>query len=137
VSAVLVPEGNGRWAKYAGGYADMLAQRGAEIAATKPARPSPQERSTPARNDGARAPARPRLSFHQKHALETLPDEIARLGKQARTLQTKLEDPELYARDRRAFDETSRALAAAQSALAAAEEKWLELELWREEVERG
>jgi len=137
VSAVLTPEGNGRWTEYAGGYADMLAQRGAEIAATKPARPGPAERPAPSRSDGARGPAKPRLSFHQKHALETLPDEIARLGEQAHALQMQLEDPELYARDRRAFDETSRALAAAQSALAAAEEKWLELELLREEVERG
>jgi ATP-binding cassette subfamily F protein uup len=77
------------------------------------------------------------MSFHQKHALETLPAEIARLGAEAHALQTKLADPDLYARDRRAFDETSRSLAAAQSALAAAEEKWLELELLREEIERG
>jgi ATP-binding cassette subfamily F protein uup len=30
VSSVIVPEGNGRWIEYAGGYSDMLAQRGAE-----------------------------------------------------------------------------------------------------------
>jgi ABC transport system ATP-binding/permease protein len=137
VSAVLVPEGNGRWTEYAGGYADMLAQRGAEIAATKPARTSPAERSSPSRPDGERKATTRRLSFHQKHALETLPNEIARLGEEAQALQMKLEDPGLYARDRRAFDETSRALATAQSALAAAEEKWLELELLREEIERG
>ena len=32
VNAVIVPEGDGRWAEYAGGYSDMLAQRGADIA---------------------------------------------------------------------------------------------------------
>ncbi len=32
VNAVIVPEGDGRWIEYAGGYADMLAQRGADIA---------------------------------------------------------------------------------------------------------
>ena len=32
VNAVIVPEGDGRWAEYAGGYTDMLAQRGADLA---------------------------------------------------------------------------------------------------------
>ena len=31
VNAVIVPEGNGRWAEYAGGYSDMLAQRGGDL----------------------------------------------------------------------------------------------------------
>ena len=31
VNAVIVPEGNGRWTEYAGGYSDMLAQRGADL----------------------------------------------------------------------------------------------------------
>ena len=33
VSVVIVPEGDGRWIEYAGGYTDMLAQRGADLAA--------------------------------------------------------------------------------------------------------
>ncbi len=32
VSGVIVPEGDGRWVDYAGGYSDMLAQRGAGLA---------------------------------------------------------------------------------------------------------
>ena len=31
VSGVIVPEGDGRWVEYAGGYSDMLAQRGADL----------------------------------------------------------------------------------------------------------
>src|ERR1700688_2134260 len=31
VNAVIVPEGNGRWTEYAGGYSDMLTQRGADL----------------------------------------------------------------------------------------------------------
>ncbi len=137
VSAVVVPEGDGRWVEYAGGYADMLAQRGADVAGRRLALPSARSEPRDARPAAPAAAARRRLSFHQKHALETLPDEIARLGEQVQGLQRQLEDPGLYARDRRAFDEASRALAAAQSALALAEEKWLELELLREEIERG
>ena len=51
-----------------------------------------------------------------------------------RALHERLDDPALYARDRRAFDEASAALAAAQAELTAAEERWLELEILREEV---
>jgi ATP-binding cassette subfamily F protein uup len=104
--------------------------------ARAPARdPAPPVRGLPAAPQPAAA--RRRLSFHQKHALDTLPDEIARLGDEVQGLQRRLEDAELYARDRRGFDETSRALAAAQSALTLAEEKWLELALLREEIEGG
>ncbi len=35
VNAVLVPEGSGRWLEYAGGYSDMLAQRGADLGARR------------------------------------------------------------------------------------------------------
>jgi ribosomal protein uS17 len=31
VSGVIVPEGGGQWAEYAGGYSDMLVQRGADL----------------------------------------------------------------------------------------------------------
>ena len=45
VNAVIVPESGGRWIEYAGGYADMLAQRGADHApATKAAAPKEPKR---------------------------------------------------------------------------------------------
>ena len=134
VNAVIVPEGNGRWAEYAGGYTDMLAQRGEDIAreATgRPARPrEPKAAAAPEPRAGKR-----RLSFNEKYALETLPGEIAALQEKIRAAQEKLADPGLYARDRKAFDEISAALVAAQSALAAAEDKWLELEILRETID--
>jgi ATP-binding cassette subfamily F protein uup len=135
VNAVIVPEGGGRWAEYAGGYTDMLAQRGEDIAreATgKPARPR-EARAAPAAPE-PKAGKR-RLSFNEKYALETLPGEIAALQEKIRAAQEKLADPGLYARDRKAFDEISARLVAAQDALAAAEDKWLELEILRETID--
>jgi ABC transport system ATP-binding/permease protein len=135
VNAVIVPEGGGRWAEYAGGYTDMLAQRGEDIAreATgKPARPR-EPRAAPAAQE-PRAGKR-RLSFNEKYALETLPGEIAALQAKIRGAQEKLADPGLYARDRKAFDDISAGLVAAQDALAAAEDKWLELEILRETID--
>src|SRR5262245_9123316 len=36
VNGVIAPDGSGRWLEYAGGYSDMLAQRGADLARAAP-----------------------------------------------------------------------------------------------------
>lgn len=139
VSAVLVPEGDGRWIEYAGGYSDMLAQRGADVVSKAPTPPKPANGGGGGEKpvQAARTPAAPkkRLSFNDQHALKTLPARIAKLEADIHTLQAKLGDATLYARDRDAFTATTAALTAAQAELAASEEKWLALELLREEVE--
>ena len=138
VNAVIVPEGGGRWLEYAGGYSDMLAQRGDDLT-REPTKPvvTKGERETKPQQRRDTAPTKRRLSFHEKHALETLPKTMAALQAKVRTLHQQLDDPGLYARDRKVFDTTSAALAAAQQELAAAEERWLELEVLREEIEGG
>jgi ABC transport system ATP-binding/permease protein len=140
VNAVVAPEGDGRWVEYAGGYSDMLAQRGGDLA-PKPAAVPKAEATAPALPPRAREPqtkaARRRLSFHEKHALERLPRRIAELREAIGDLQRRLDDPTLYARDREAFEQTSAALVDAQRELEAAEERWLELEILREEAEGG
>jgi len=60
---------------------------------------------------------------------------MAALQARVRTLHDQLDEPGLYARDRKTFDATSAALAAAQIELAAAEDRWLQLEELREEIE--
>jgi ATP-binding cassette subfamily F protein uup len=50
-------------------------------------------------------------------------------------LNAALADPELYTRSPSRFAEVTRALGAAQDALAAAENEWLTLEMLREEIE--
>ena len=57
VSGVIVPEGNGRWIEYAGGYSDMLAQRGADLTRQKPSQEPQKAAKEPAR-DRCRAAAR-------------------------------------------------------------------------------
>ena len=47
VNAVIVPEGDGRWVEYAGGYSDMLAQRGADLRAARPAKAEAARRKRP------------------------------------------------------------------------------------------
>jgi ATP-binding cassette subfamily F protein uup len=137
VNSVLVPEGEGRWVEYAGGYSDMLAQRGADLAGTKTAAAKPQRAPEPAQPAPAAKAVKRRLSFREKHALANLPGEIAALQVSVRRLQKQLDDPDLYARNRQAFTDASEALSATQSQLAAAEERWLELEMLREKIEGG
>jgi ATP-binding cassette subfamily F protein uup len=137
VNGVIAPEGDGRWTDYAGGYSDMLAQRGEDLT-RRPAGKAAKAEKGAASASGAPAAAaqqRRKLGFNETHALKTLPGTMEALQKTIATLQKKLDDPGLYARDRAAFDQASGALAAAQSELADAEEKWLALEIMREEVE--
>jgi ATP-binding cassette subfamily F protein uup len=138
VNAVIVPDGDGRWIEYAGGYTDMLAQRGADLESRRAAKPkavAATAKTAPA-PPGAKA-AKRKLSFNEKHALETLPGRIATLESKVGELRRRLDDPDLYARDRKAFAEASAALAASESELAVAEERWLELEILRGEIEKS
>jgi ATP-binding cassette subfamily F protein uup len=87
---------------------------------------------------GARAATpRRRLNFNEKHALETLPKTIAKLQAEIAKQQRHLDDPNLYRKDRKKFDAASDALARAQKELQEAEDKWLELEVLREEIEQA
>ena len=135
VSGVIVPEGNGRWSEYAGGYSDMLAQRGADLVreSSKPPQPRKVSREAAPVVPGSR-PAKRRLTFTDQHALETLPKTIAKLQSEIDALQAKLADSEFYARDRAGFEKVTAALGELQLKIAAAEQQWLELEIMREEL---
>jgi ATP-binding cassette subfamily F protein uup len=141
-TSVIVWEKGGHWQEYAGGYSDMLTQRGCGVDA-KPspwgAQKTPVARkasaATPvAGKSASKAPSR-RLTFNQKYALRTLPDRIERLHAKLAALRQALSDPTLYGRDVAAFARHSKALAATESELAAAENEWLELEMLREDIE--
>lgn len=136
VTSVIAPEGNGKWVEYAGGYSDMLAQRGADLkqrALESAAADKPKE----TRGSAPTSSAKRRLNFNEKHALETLPKTMAKLQAEIAKQQKLLDDPELYAKDRKKFDAASAAIAKAHTELDAAEEKWIELEMLREEIESG
>jgi len=133
VTSVIASEGEGRWTVYAGGYSDMLAQRGAARGEAKAAaRPkgSGEERRKP---QGASR----KLSFKDKHALETLPGRMEMLEAEIARLEDRLADPGLYARDPDGFGKATAELTGKQTDLAEAEEEWLRLEMLREELENS
>jgi ABC transport system ATP-binding/permease protein len=131
-TSVLMAEGDGRFTEYAGGYSDMIAQRGAGVAAKTVAKDTPARREM----NAAPAPASSKkMSFKDKHALEKLPGEIEVLQSQLAALQTRIADPDLYIRDRKSFDAAMAKIATLTAAISQAEEKWLELETLRESLE--
>src|ERR1700689_5171596 len=135
VTSVIVPEGNGKWIEYAGGYTDMLAQRGLDL--KREAKAAAIERKKTASADTSSAAPKRRLNFNEKHALETLPKTIAKLQAEIAKQQRHLNDPDLYKKNRKKFDQASDALTKAQKELQEAEDKWLELEVLREEIEQA
>ena len=140
-TSVIASAGDGRWIEYAGGYSDMLAQRdkGGEAAlvrerAGRPARKAGAPSAAPPPSEPAPTRDRRKLSFRDKHALETLPGRIAGHEADIARLEADLADAGLYVRDPARFAAATDALAAARASLAAAEDEWLRLEMLREEI---
>ena len=132
-TSTLMYEGGGHWQEYAGGYTDMLAQRGAGVAARK-AQTEAREKS------GTILPpivqkAKRKLSFHEKYALDHLPIRMENLKAELVRLETDLNDASLFARSPEKFEKSSRRHAQAADELVEAEEQWLNLELLREEFD--
>ena len=130
-ASVIVSEGGGRWREYAGGYSDMVAQRGYGVSGPAPAA---KPEKTLAREPAPRA-AKRKLSFHEKRALESLPGKIETLRGEIAALERALGDAGLHARDPAAFDRATKAYGAKRAELEAAEDDWLALEILREELE--
>ncbi len=132
VTSIIAAEGDGRWTEYAGGYTDMLAQHGPGSAEPIPV----ATRLRPAQPAKPQPVARPRrMTFKDRHALETLPERIAALQREVARLNALLADLDLYARDPARFGAITKALGTTQNELVVAEEQWLTLALLREEIE--
>ena len=134
VTSTIAFEGDGRWQEYAGGYSDMVLQR---------APPTLSARPEPKRSASATAASRPavpvrKLSFKDRHELDKiLPPLIEKLQADMARFQRVLSDANLFARDPKKFHATTSALAKAETELARAEERWLELEVLRDQGEPG
>ncbi|TIN51391.1 MAG: ATP-binding cassette domain-containing protein, partial [Mesorhizobium sp.] len=136
VTSVIAPNGAGRWIEYAGGYSDMLAQRGGSKLEERKARPKAEANEAAARAEqtSAKSPAK-KLSFKQKFALESLPKKIEAVSASISRLENSIADPSFYERDPASFQKTIAALDKERTTLASLEEEWLELEMLREEME--
>ncbi len=131
-SSIIASDGGGGWLEYEGGYSDMEAQRGADIASSrllKAATKSANETSLSAQV------SRAKLSYKDVYALETLPGQMTDLQDTIADCHKTLADPDLFQQDPDSYQISVDALQAAETALAKLEDRWLELEMKREEAE--
>ena len=134
VSSTLISDGDGIWTEFAGGYSDMLAQRGRGVGAKARAVPVKAAASETAKSATATvATSKRKLSFNEQHALKTLPQQIEKLQAEAGKLNTALAG-DLYTRDPKLFAKATTRLDEVTREIAEAEERWLELEMLREEI---
>jgi ATP-binding cassette subfamily F protein uup len=130
VTSTIAVEGDGDVSEYAGGYTDYLTQRKEKAAAAKA--------TAPVTAKPAAAPAKPKvkskLSFKENRELEELPARMEALTARIATLNTRLADPALFSRDPAGAQKLTAELSQAQADLAAAEDRWLELEALKEEL---
>jgi len=134
VTSTIVSEGDGRWTEYAGGYSDMVAQRGSGIAAAEVAKDRPQKAPSADRSSSRKA-GRRKLSFSEQHALKALPGRIHDLSSTIKALEDKLADPSVFQGDPAELAAIAEAHRNAQDELEKAENEWLRLEELREELE--
>ncbi|MCF2903627.1 ATP-binding cassette domain-containing protein [Octadecabacter sp. CECT 8868] len=123
-TTTIAMEGNGRAVTYAGGWSDYQDQK-AEIEAS-----APKETKSKAKAEKSTTKEEPTtgLSFTEKHRLEALPAEIARLEAEIAKLGELMADPALFTDHPVKFQKATDALLERQEKLDAAEEEWLELE---------
>lgn len=134
-TSVIVSEGNGKWQEYAGGYSDMVAQRGDGVTARKVEKAAKAEKTPAPATTEARSSSKVKLSFTQLHLLKTLPETVDSLTKKLEKLQAEMADPNLYAKSPDRFAKLSAEITRLTGERDAAEEQWLELEMLREEAE--
>ena len=133
VTTTLAPsdEMSGVWIEYAGGYSDMLLQKNSSNGANKNVKKQKNSKSGKSKNKVHR------MSFKDKHALETLPGKIENLRTNIINIQNQMSDPEFYKNKTEELEKSAGALSCKEIELAELEGLWLELELKREEIEEN
>ena len=131
VTSTIAVEGDGVTQEYPGGYSDYMRQR--PPPPTPPAAPVTAKPAAPAPESAPKA--KRKLGYKEQRELDQLPARIESLTAEVKKLTDRLADPALFARDAAAFSRLTADLEARHAELAAAEERWLELEALREELE--
>jgi ATP-binding cassette subfamily F protein uup len=122
VTQTIASEGNGYWKEYVGGYSDWLRQRKLpEVAREESVAVKPK--AAPASSAERR-----KLSFKEQRELDQLPERIATLETEQATLQARLADPGFYREAAEAQRQVQARLAAVDTEIDAALERWAALE---------
>jgi ATP-binding cassette subfamily F protein uup len=120
-------EPGGKATVYAGGWSDYQAQK-PSAKLSKAAKQTTKPNATSPKRETETAGAKTALSFTEKHRLEALPAEIARMEAEIVKLEDLLGQPNLFTEQPVKFNKATTLLLERQEALAQAEALWLELE---------
>ena len=116
-------EGDGKATAYAGGWSDYRSQRGTDKSWESTGKTKSSAPKVKPKNEQKES-----LSFTQKHRLDNLPAEMARLEAEIAKLEELLSDPDLFTAQPVKFQKATDALVERHERLQTAEEEWLELE---------
>jgi ATP-binding cassette subfamily F protein uup len=138
-TSTIAMNGRGDIVETPGGWTDFIRQNPGFLQPGANPRPQDKEAARRAADNPAPAaipapaPKKPaKLSFKDAHRLKELESLLESLPADIARHEATLADPDLYARDRKAFDRATANADRARALLAAAEEEWLELEAKRE-----
>ncbi|MCB1532282.1 MAG: ATP-binding cassette domain-containing protein [Alphaproteobacteria bacterium] len=140
VTKILAFEGDGKIEAVIGGYSDYLEMKKEQAAEESPqeiAAVRPIEKHT-APVEKPKAPqnqTRKRLTYKLERELKLLPGKIERSEKEIATLSEQLSDVDFYTRDPDGFHEATKALSEEQVKLERYENRWLELEEMKTEID--
>ncbi len=121
-------EGDGKVGEYVGGYSDYRRQRAETQAASRPAPATSKVQRAEAPRKAAK------LSYKDQREWEQIPAKLEALDAEQAKTEARLSDPKLFSRDPVAFQAATNRLQAIAAERAAAEDRWLELELLREQI---
>ncbi len=133
VTSVIVSEGNGKWIEYPGGYTDMSFQRkkalGQESLEVKSQNLIKQRKQ----NKRVKKVA-VKLSYKEQYLLETLPEQMKNLQREIDQYHSTLAEDQLFLENPTKFQAAAEGLDVAKAKLEEAEERWLNLEIRRDEI---
>lgn len=142
-TSTIAMNGRGDIVETPGGWTDFIRQNPGFLKPGTHQRPQDAEAARRAAASPAPATVAPsapakksaKMSFKDTHRLKELEGLLASLPADIARHEATLNDPGLYARDRKAFDRATTNADRARALLAAAEEEWLALEAKRESLQ--
>jgi ATP-binding cassette subfamily F protein uup len=134
-TSTIALDGAGHAVETPGGWSDFVRQNPGffDSVRARPAAKPAAKAASPLRPTSAPT----KLTFKDQHRLKELDAAMPRLSDEIVTLEARLDDANLYARDPKAFATATGRLAAARAELSGAEDEWLELEERREALAKG
>jgi ATP-binding cassette subfamily F protein uup len=130
VTSVIASEGGGKWREYVGGFTDWQVQRERSLQFAQQDAPKEVAKDTSPKESaaGRNAQRTVKLSFKEQRELDALPEQIAALEAEQKTIAAQLEDSSIFVKDPQEGARLTERYAAIDDELLVALERWDELE---------